>query len=35
MSEAGILAPQKTHLSTEPGHRILIIDDDAAIRESL
>src|ERR1700678_681767 len=36
MSEAGILAPQsKANVSTEPAHRILIIDDEAAIRESL
>jgi CheY-like chemotaxis protein len=35
MSEAGILAPQRSNLSTEPAHRILIIDDEAAIRESL
>src|ERR1700691_6121370 len=36
MSEAGILVPQsKANVSTEPAHRILIIDDEAAIRESL
>src|SRR6202167_5858899 len=36
MSEAGIVVPQsKTNVSTEPAHRILIIDDEAAIRESL
>src|SRR6202522_3324202 len=36
MSEAGILTPQsRTNVSTEAPHRILIIDDEAAIRESL
>ena len=37
MSEAGILVPQsKANVSNpEPAHRILIIDDEAAIRESL
>src|SRR6202046_3159131 len=36
MSEAGILAPQRAGFSNpEPGPRILIIDDEAAIRESL
>jgi DNA-binding NtrC family response regulator len=36
MSEAGILTPQsRTNVSTEVPHRILIIDDEAAIRESL
>src|SRR6202046_4782468 len=36
MSEVGILVPQsKANVSTEPAHRILIIDDEAAIRESL
>src|SRR5271154_2176197 len=35
MSEAGILVPQKAPVSNEPAARILIIDDEAAIRESL
>jgi DNA-binding NtrC family response regulator len=35
MSEVGILAPQRSTVSTEPAPRILIIDDEAAIRESL
>jgi DNA-binding NtrC family response regulator len=36
MSEAGILTPQsRANVSNEPAHRILIIDDEAAIRESL
>ena len=37
MSEAGILVPQnKAQVSNpEPAARILIIDDEAAIRESL
>ena len=38
MSEAGILTAQgkaEPYVSNEPAHRILIIDDEAAIRESL
>ena len=35
MSEVGILAPQRSNVSIEPAPRILIIDDEAAIRESL
>src|SRR5277367_5171879 len=36
MSEAGILVPQRANVSNpEPAARILIIDDEAAIRESL
>ncbi len=37
MSEAGILVPQSkaTVSNPEPAPRILIIDDEAAIRESL
>ena len=37
MSEVGVLTPQSKTNGTnpEPGHRILIIDDEAAIRESL
>ena len=36
MSEAGILLPQRANITNpEPAARILIIDDEAAIRESL
>src|SRR5271168_4190847 len=35
MSEAGILVPQRLNSNADTAPRILIIDDEAAIRESL
>jgi CheY-like chemotaxis protein len=35
MSEAGILVPHRLNSNADTSPRILIIDDEAAIRESL